>query len=221
MVDGERELGQAGDGGSTLAAQLFDQMLRLPALVIVYAFDAMVRAMRESQNGVRVPRLRAPPDWNPLYDPGGTDGGLAAPPDGTFVCVRCRRRQEGASMRDQDLSGPDLKLVRYKILFTKRDYEYAFPEVEDIVSYATNATDFAGLKVAQFMCGLDTLPRPKLWRSKNYPKKAHQSGSPTIGEIPPEDHKYVKIFFEVLARYEKEDEDSQVQILREISEKIA
>ena len=27
-----------------------------------------------------------------------------------------------------------LKLVRYKILFVKRDYEYAFPEQEELIS---------------------------------------------------------------------------------------
>src|SRR2546430_647183 len=30
---------------------------------------------------------------------------------------------EGGSMSDQDLSGDDLKVVRYRIIFTKRDYE--------------------------------------------------------------------------------------------------
>jgi hypothetical protein len=152
---------------------------------------------------------------------GANEDGSATPPDDRSQRVRCPRGQEGEPMRDQDLSGQDLKLVRYKILFTKRDHEHAFQEQETIVSYPTTATDFAGLKVAEFMCDLDEEERPQLWIDKQYPKEAHQTGSNTIRDIPPSDRKYIKIYFEVLARYEKEDEDSQTQLLREISNKIA
>ena len=34
-------------------------------------------------------------------------------------------------MSDKDLNDDQLKLVRYKILFVKRDYETAFPEREE------------------------------------------------------------------------------------------
>ncbi|HEX8632647.1 MAG TPA: hypothetical protein VF703_00695, partial [Pyrinomonadaceae bacterium] len=35
---------------------------------------------------------------------------------------------------DRDLRDDMLKLVRYKVLFVKREYEHAFPEQEDLVS---------------------------------------------------------------------------------------
>ena len=54
-------------------------------------------------------------------------------------------------MRDKDLSDDQLKLVRYKILFVKRDYETAFPEQEDLVPDNMTGDGFAAWKVAEFI----------------------------------------------------------------------
>ena len=122
---------------------------------------------------------------------------------------------------DQDLSGEDtLKLVRYKILFVKRDYEVAFDEKEDLVSYSTTTPDWAALKICEFTENLKTTKVPEKWDKKKYPKKA--SGG-NIVEIPTEDRKYIRIYFEVLQRWDREEAEydkQQVEVLREIREEI-
>ena len=49
-------------------------------------------------------------------------------------------------MRDKDLNDEQLKLVRYKILFVKRDYETAFPEKEELVADNLSGEGFAGVE---------------------------------------------------------------------------
>ena len=57
-------------------------------------------------------------------------------------------------MPDQNLSGDDLKLVRYKVLFVKRDYEYAFREQEELVHEDLRGEDFTSWKIAEFIQSL-------------------------------------------------------------------
>src|SRR5439155_5145398 len=58
---------------------------------------------------------------------------------------------EERKMPDRDLSGDDLKLVRYKVLFTKRNFEHAFPEKEELVYDNMEATRFVAWKIAEFI----------------------------------------------------------------------
>jgi hypothetical protein len=55
---------------------------------------------------------------------------------------------------DKDLSDDTLKLVRYKILFVKRNYEHAFREHETLVSDDLDSASFSAWKVAEFIQGL-------------------------------------------------------------------
>ena len=122
---------------------------------------------------------------------------------------------------DQDLGGEDrLKLVRYKILFVKRDYEVAFDEREDLVSYSTTGPDWAALEISRFMVNLKHTKRPEKWRDKHYPPGVKGE---YIDYIPDEDQKYLRIYFEVLQRWEREEAEydkQQVQVLREIRDSI-
>ena len=74
-------------------------------------------------------------------------------------------------MRDANLNDDMLKLVRYKILFVKRDYEVAFPEEEDLVSDNMTGADFAAWKVAEFIQRLGHRPPevryPRRWHKKS------------------------------------------------------
>ena len=73
-------------------------------------------------------------------------------------------------MRDANLNDDMLKLVRFKILFVKRDYEVAFPEEEDLVSDNISGADFSAWKVAEFIQKLNRRPPevrwPKRWENK-------------------------------------------------------
>ena len=123
-----------------------------------------------------------------------------------------------------DLSGEDiLKLVRYKIVFLKRDYEVAFPEEEELVAYGTSAADWAGTKVARFICDLnETLTKqfPREWEGKNYPPRDSNGRY----HIPRDDERYVKVYFEVLQRWDREDADYErrrTKAIEEIRDAIA
>jgi hypothetical protein len=79
--------------------------------------------------------------------------------------------KERVHMRDANLNDDMLKLVRYKILFVKRDYEVAFPEEEDLVPDNMTGADFSAWKVAEFIQRLGHRPPdvrfPKRWATKS------------------------------------------------------
>jgi hypothetical protein len=129
-------------------------------------------------------------------------------------------------MSDKDLSDDQLKLVRYKILFVKRDYETAFPEREELVSDNMTGEAFTAWKIAEFIQRLDREEVPEKWRKKSYPRKYgdhdKRDGKYYIGKLDDEhDKKYLRVYFEVLERYvREEDEDTDVDVLREIRDAI-
>src|SRR5215510_14630490 len=73
--------------------------------------------------------------------------------------------QEERAMSDKDLPVDMLKLIRYKVLFVKRDLEYAFPEKEELVSENTDASGYTAWKIAEFIQKLRETPIPEKWRS--------------------------------------------------------
>ena len=95
--------------------------------------------------------------------------------------------------------GRGLKIVRYRIVFTKRDYEATLKEGEEPLNHSIDAAAFAQLKVAQFAGDLQRAgeARPQVWRDKNYPQGV--SGD-LYHKIPDEDRKYVRVIFAVLYR---------------------
>src|SRR6185369_12375151 len=126
-----------------------------------------------------------------------------------------------------DLSNKDmLKLVRYKILFIKRDYEVAFPEKEELVSDSMDESGYTAWKVAQFIQDLangDTKVPPK-WNgypeneNRKAPAPPYAQGDILLG-LPEEDKKYLRVYFEVLDRYEREKpkyKKQQIDVLKEI-----
>ncbi len=131
-------------------------------------------------------------------------------------------RREGrwqSGGRDRDLSGDRLKLVRYKVLFIKRDYEVAFPEREELVADDLSATDFTAWKIAEFIQRLGEEEVPRQWRQRNYPRDSRDEQRPVIRHLHEEDKKYLRVYFEVLARYDREEfhhEERQVEVLEEI-----
>lgn len=126
-------------------------------------------------------------------------------------------------MTGQDLGGDDLKVVRYRIIFTKRDYEATLYEGEETVSYPTDGGSYGGLKVAQFFrrVSLHQISRPQKWIDANYPPN---TTSNTDWEIPDEDQRYVTFLYEVLGRIEREEAEydkQKVKILGEIRDRLS
>ncbi len=126
---------------------------------------------------------------------------------------------------DKDLRDDLLKLVRYKILFVRREYEVAFPEQEDIVSDNMDGDAFSAWKVAEFIQDLHRgeTPIPARWAEQNYPSDEFRNGQYLTG-IPHEDKKYLRVYFQVLERFPREKfkyEEQQIRVLEEIRDKVA
>jgi len=191
------------------------QLLTLPLAAFALGVEALLKTMREVQEATR----------------GGIDAAMsdATAADAVGGAESNPARKEWSEMRDQDLSGDDqLKLVRYKIIFTKRDFEAVFPEKEELVTYGTSAADWAGIKVAHFMRDLSTMKEsdlPREWR-ESVGRQTGETYPPSRDGhyyIPRDDERYVKVYFEVLQRWDREPADydkDQVKVLREIRDRI-
>ena len=136
-------------------------------------------------------------------------------------------------MADRDLHDDMLKLVRFKILFVKRDYEHVFKEVEELVSDNTDAASYTAWKIAEFIQSLgkdSEVKVPKGWedylkREETKPNQyTEQKGTDLmLTGIPEDDKKYLRVYFEVLERYTRERfkyEEEQIDILRDISKTL-
>jgi hypothetical protein len=143
---------------------------------------------------------------------GGTVAGAADP-----------IHKEIHKMRDKDLNDDQLKLVRYKILFVKRDYEVAFPEREELVHDNISGEAFTAWKIAEFIQRLSKEPIPDKWRKKKYPKRHHGEKVPDdqfIHWLDEDDKKYLRVYYEVLERYVREEDDTEVDVLKDIHKAI-
>jgi hypothetical protein len=134
------------------------------------------------------------------------------------------RREE---CRDQDPCDV-LRLVRYKILFLKRDLEIAFPEHEELVVEEMTPDGFVSWKVAEFIQQLarGEVEQPPKWREKdNYPAN-EQGGQVQNGRVialPDKDKRYLRVYAQVLAQYARERKDyekDQVEVLRQIRDRL-
>ena len=209
-------------------------MMKAPIAAFVYSMEMLVKTMQGIQqmadNGIEAMMSGVGHSLNDL-----SDGRIVVIDDPEASATDGAKQhnaeidtdnKEARKMRDQDLSGEGkLKLVRYKILFVKRDYEVAFPEKEELVSYDTGGAEWAGLKVAHFMKKLGETKRPERWRDKKYPPREYRAGTDgeNIGRIPKEDEKYLKVYFEVLQRWDREEAEydkEQVEVLREIRNRL-
>lgn len=138
--------------------------------------------------------------------------------------------KESANMPDTNLSDDMLKLVRYKVLFIKRDYEWAFPEREELVFDNMTDSAFTAWKIAEFIQSLNRIEVPHKWREKTPPYPPHQEWRNVDGRdiwvihsLPESDKKFFRIYFEVLQRYAREKlkyEEDQLEALRGIRDAI-
>ena len=128
------------------------------------------------------------------------------------------------SMRDQDLSGTDLKFVEWSIVFTKRDFEATLQPLQtDVIDYATNGASFGALKVGEFLTGPFTAPgitRPTIWVDRNYPPNVPRAqATVTLAQIPRSDLRYITIVYKVkdrLVRQAREYDRLEVEALQRI-----
>jgi len=231
--------------------QLFGRLMKLPLEAFVYGMDMFAKTMRGMQSlayqgidmmtdqgvheqssvevsdrdrnvfetGQATPEAAYAVPALPPTVPEGTQAGpdtsgrhTEAPP------ITLQEKEKG--MPDTDLQDDQLKLVRYKILFVKRDLEHAFMEQEELVPENTTEIGYTAWKIAEFIQHLDTTDVPDKWKSKNYPP---ESRGGKVSKLPEDDKKYLRVYYEVLARYAREKfryEERQIEILEDIANQM-
>ena len=225
-IDGRQE--QAEDRGSSNFMRLFGQMMMLPFTVFVQGMELFIKTIqgmqRATDDGLNVMvggTTQAPGSQSDLTTSSVT-GGVIKDDAATNL-------KEKINMSDTDLSGKDtLKLVRYKILFIKRDYETAFPEAEELVADSMDATGYTAWKIAQFIQKLADKKTdvPAQW--DGYPVNRHPPALPyrdhnILLGLPEDDKKYLRVYFEVLERYDREEakyEQQEIDVLKQIRDRI-
>ena len=246
----ERKDPERHDAGNSSpgVARIFGEMLLLPFTVFVYSMELLMRTVRGMQQtvdqgmevlvGQAVP-LEAPSNESrrgnetvseDVPTPGVAESGWSvlksetesAADDGSEAGAAEAIHKEIHKMRDKDLSDDQLKLVRYKILFVKRDYEVAFPEREDLVHDNMTGEAFTAWKIAEFIQRLSKEPIPDRWRKKSYPKRDGKSVADNqhIHWLDEDDKKYLRVYYEVLERYVREEDDTEVDVLKDIHKAI-
>src|SRR5262249_47454380 len=87
----------------------------------------------------------------PLFAGGGFKQGGAPRRTGT--------KNEERRNKEKNMKHEKLKLIRYKILFVKRDYEHAFDEVEVLVADNIDGAAFTAWKIAEFIQTLGSVDK--------------------------------------------------------------
>jgi hypothetical protein len=221
--------------------QYFSQMLKLPVAAFVFSMEMLVKTMQGLQKiayqGIDlIADGPVQTSTDALDDKIGvtsdvTDGTVRESAETTQQTTQQIPQQEEKTMPDQDLHDDMLKLVRYKILFVKRDYEEVLlPDQEELVSENTDPSGYTAWKVAEFIQNLGTTAIPKKWLEKKYPRDVSKDppssppkNGPTIDRLDEEDKKYLRVYYEVLARYPRERfryEERQIEVLEQIRDKM-
>jgi hypothetical protein len=133
--------------------------------------------------------------------------------------------QKESRAMDKDLQDDDLKLVRYKILFVKRDYETAFEEKEEMVYDNMTGDSFAAWKVAQF---IQSLGEKKVkvsgkWDAYKSDHLKREGDSTYLISLEEDDKKYLRVYYEVMERFPREKlryEEEHLKVLREIRDEM-
>jgi len=252
----ERKSERAGEGrASTSMMHLLGQMLMLPFSVFVYSMEMFVRTIKGIQRstdqgmeliaGGNAPHFSRDEDdrTNQTLERDIADSSLRQGSRGDHEVATTTstsnasvedtgaNQKETVQMTDRNLSDDQLKLVRFKILFVKRDYEAAFREQEALVPDNMTGEAFTAWKVAEFIQKLAeaNTPAPDEWPrdaqgKPTYPKDPNALRQKADGwyllSFPEKDKKYLRVYYEVLDRYVREDEDDEVVVLKEIRDAI-
>ncbi len=152
------------DQSSAGIVRVFGQLMTLPISAFIYGIDMLIKTMQQMQR-VTNQGLGAVvgPEPVPVRQPENHDGNDLRAANSLIdhsTADRTTIEEEKLLMYDnnnhsngldKNLRDDMLKLVRYKILFVKREFEYAFPEQEDLVYDNMDGNAFTAWKVAEFI----------------------------------------------------------------------
>lgn len=222
--------------------RILGQMMKLPIAAFVYGMEMLGKVIGDVQRAANqsiddavsgitqslgdVPDLSGltqAPDQNSGSQSESTIRTTESAREGLINDAETQQKEE-SKMPDTNLSDEMLKLVRYKILFVKRDYEHAFPEVEELVHDNMSSSAYSGWKIAEFIqrLGNEKTEIPDKWAKTNYPAADFKKNGKLTG-FPESDKKYLRVYFEVLDRYVREEfkyEEDQIDVLKEIRDAL-
>src|SRR6266705_6289990 len=133
-IDGRED--QAEDRRSSNFMRLFGQMMMLPFTVFVQGMELFIKTIQGMQKvaddgmDVMAGGTSQTPGTASRDRSDHASSTTSSVIDGVTKDVAETIHKEERKMPDRDLSDDMLKLVRFKVLFVKRDYEVAFPEQE-------------------------------------------------------------------------------------------
>ena len=191
--------------------ELLGQMVRIPVALMNWSAQLMMQTVRGLQPSLAASMPPGGAPWQP--PPGGASmqrsvlepPAAPPPPAAPTSGAPANFRPEETMMSDQDLSGNDLKYVRFSILFTKRNLEASLQQDrENLLDYSTDGASFAALKIGEFMgrVAAGKVPRPEIWKENDYPT----ADSPELGWVlPSEDLRYITLIYEVERRLPLQD----------------
>ncbi|HEY6253584.1 MAG TPA: hypothetical protein VI685_26800 [Candidatus Angelobacter sp.] len=231
------------DQASASVAQVLGQLLMLPFAAFVYGMEVLIKTMQSIQQvsnqsmevmaGPRsqltgLPEARAAPgvpvEPEPITHIDSNDA-IRGKNETTDKKEEKLLSTDGNSTNglDKDLHDDMLKLVRYKVLFVRREYEVAFPEKEDLVPDNMDGSAFTAWKIAEFIQDVEKhhVRAPQKWIDKKYPREFHNGDY--LDGIPHEDKKYLRVYYEVLERYPREKfkyEEQQIKVLEDIRDTL-
>ena len=234
-----------GETGSANMMWLLGQLLMIPVAAFVYGVELLGKTMQGMQRattegmevmaGTRSRSSEVPESDGPPIDKARVHRDIDLNDSRTQPIQTIQKEETAlttndgyATGTDKDLHDDMLKLVRYKVLFVRREYEVAFPEREDLVSDNMDGAAFAAWKVAEFIQELAKKKTdvPSKW-GERYP--AHDRGTYVTEDgklfaFPDEDKKYLRVYYQVLDRYPREKfkyEEQQIRVLEQIRDKIS
>jgi len=225
-------------------AWLFGEMFLVPIRTFIFGMERLLETMKAfqlaSDRGMELmaggpPVVETKPEEIPATPPPileSSDSKRRAASGGPETEI------EEAKM-DKDLNDDMLKLVRYKILFVKRGYEHAFGEEESLVSDNMDGSAFTAWKIAEFiqrLAKVETVVKKVNDKEESHTVSASEIHVPWTGYpsaeyvredrhgkkrltgFPESDKKYLRLYYEVLERYNRQKlryEEDHLDLLRE------
>lgn len=226
---------------ATNVMRFFNQMMSLPLAAFVYSLKMFVRTIQSIQImtdegaslmiGGLSPRSDISPGSNSGFTREDACCGAAGVARGEMIEPSSHQKEE-KDMWDRESGENDLKVVRYWVLFDKRDYEEIFSsgEIEprlnrtdgvELVLGRQSIEEFRGEKRTRFRQQLNNIRRPEKWRNKQYPPRVTGDN---IEHLPDGDFdEYTQVIVEVIhqqARRDRDYEKDKVDLLGVINHSI-
>ena len=256
MSNGLRDGGRGYDSGGTAGTtQFFGQMLTMPFSAFAYSMQLFIQMLQGASNRGGATNCGGAPCGGAraagqALDPGVQEGGWAAAARGAGNSSQTTQKEE-RKMSDQSWGGgggqntgggqswgirdecrnlepcDQLRLVRYKVLFLKRDLEVAFPEEEELVAEEMNEAGFVAWKIAEFIQKMSRreVKLPAKW--KKYPPASDiftaPDGTQYVTGLPDQDKRFLRVYVQVLATYDRERtyyERDQIKVLEQIRDRL-